>query len=295
MTEKENSGGKMNRRKFIAQTGAVGLTLPMTGLASANESEVKEFTASTSGHVGPGTPGMNKKELADYIDDMREKHGDTAVASIPNPNEKTQQNGGDIGIMASEPIQEPEGEKYVKSWSGEVEVTDSFGTPVVSSNNLIQEYETDVYNENGDRKYMYHHWTSATTYDYVDWTGNLWNAYNHIDFTNGSDLLKYTPAEDKDDNGHTYQLELGVAGVTASGAGAASATLKTEFTLGTDKVRWHPNKTGFSSDEFAVQWIGDKNGGQEAFTGACAEERTDGQTRGFDYEFYLKGGKYAKA
>ena len=107
-------------------------------------------------------------------------------------------------------------------------------------------------------------------------------------------ICKYRPAEAKKDNGHTFHLSLTATGTTETGTGSASATLKTKFTLGTDKVRYNPSRISFADDKFAVEWIGDRNGGQEAFTGCCREERPAGTGRGFHYNFHLAGGKYAK-
>ena len=53
----------------------------MTGLASAKDTptEVEVTTDATGGWVGPDIPGMDNKELDDYISSMRDKHGDAAA------------------------------------------------------------------------------------------------------------------------------------------------------------------------------------------------------------------------
>lgn len=278
---------KQHRRSFLKRVGSIGLALPAAGKASAesNASDEDEqvFEAVARGDSSSSSI-KNERERRAYIERMRQRYGDTAVKGIPGTGSSEngdRQRSGDVSTTEADDTQNA---TWMKAWDAEVKVTDNDGTVMATSDNLIDEYQTDIYDENGNRQYFYHHWTSAASKKHSTFEGNLQEFYNHIDF-NYSDMRKYDPDQDHVGNGQDVTAHLEYAG------DSITAWVESTFTLFEDTVRPHPDLSSVSSDEFAVQWIGDYEGTQ-AINGVCREDRTSGDSRSFDYEFYLKASKY---
>lgn len=157
---------------------------------------------------------------------------------------------GDM-ILDSQPFEPTE---LVWDNTGPLEVTDSSDTTIMRSDNYAALYETNV--ENDDDYYLYWLWSGARPRKASDWTGEIRGLWSHIDLTNGGDITTYAPGSDMKDNG----------------------------TVGP-----HPDKTGQDTDEFAVQWQGERAETQ-IVTGSCTEKRSDAE-RGFEWNISLAGGK----
>lgn len=287
MTEKERG---LSRRTILKRSsimlGTIGVSSGVVGAAGSSREDRKENekvgVAVAKGSVRPGDgSGMSKSERNDYIERMRKRYGNKAVKSIAREVDE-------VSTMQAQPTS-IDGE-YMRSWKETLKAKDAFGTVHCESDNLIQEYRTDVTNGNGGRHYFYHHWSSARSRDYIDFTGNIWNFYNSVDFKNSS-LLKYKPSSDIKKNGQKVGFALGVTAAPGGVGGYAEAS--TSFYLNQDTVRPHPSRTSLSGSKFATQWIGDYEGTQ-GLNGLSLEERPKGQGRNFDYYFRLKGGRYKK-
>ncbi|WP_330632348.1 hypothetical protein [Halocatena halophila] len=284
---KDNLSRRTVLKRSSAMLGAIGISSGVVSAEEFSDTESNGHSTSVEISVGAGNSGMSKSERDDYIERMRDRYNDLVVQGIPRKTDDNSSND-DISIKQENPTQVDGA--LVGSWDEHLEVTDSFGTVVVESDHLVDEYKTDVVNSSGERYYLYNYWVSGQSRDYWDWTGNLWNMYNHVKFRN-SELKRYKPNGDIKRNGQKVSVSVGVS--AGSGGYGGSAAIGTEFYLNQDTVRPHPSRTSFGSDEFAAQWIGDYEGTQ-GFNGVAATARPDGESRDLNIKYYIKGGKYKK-
>lgn len=267
--EEKNQNSK--RRTFLKRIGAASIataSIPSTAMAES-ESEEKEYNvASQTGTVDPSSRGLSPSERRDFVEKVRKRYGKQATESLSL--EPQSQFSADADVDGT----------LVHSVDGHVETNEA------TSDHIIDIYETDVYTEDGSRRYIYHHWSTAASLDKGWYVGDLAEFSSYVKHTDYSELKHYQPATSITKNGQDVELELTTTAQNQTGTGSASATGRTTITMLEDTVEYDPNRTSTANDEFAVRWSGAYEGQQE-LNGFHVEQRPTYGLREFDYKFEL--------
>lgn len=246
---------------------------------------------------------MSNRDRRKYFLRMAEKHDEVVVDQTIGPSGENYTtdpvlprggSGDRIGTYDRRPSQKPG--TIIWDKTDYTKIKDSFGRKVVDCDHYMALYETDVYNEDGDRYYFFWIWAAASSFDYWDFTGNVWKFHNYINVTDGGNVLTYYPDGDITRKGTPVSVSASVQG-TSSGSGGggvgASAGISGEFVLGANKVRPHPEKCNANENKLCTQWIGDYEG-STALNGTCSLKRDPYDVLRWEWSTYLKGGKGPK-
>lgn len=289
----EDNSNRSNRRSVLKKLGlgATALTVPAGTVAGSpgngddsgndgegNNKRTNGEPVSAGIAVDPSTPGLDDRERQKFVENMRQKYGDAAADSI-EPSGEASVEGQQPGISPG---------NLVWDSTQPLEVKNGIGDVLVESDNYAALYETDVYKDDGDKRYYFYWlWSSAQAIDQGYVEGNIKKFWNHINLQNYADVTTYDPGGDIKKNGIPVTVSASVSGQTAGGAGA-SAGIEGDFYLSQDVVGPKASKTSQSSDEFAVQWEGNYEGNQE-INGTMVERRSTWDSRDFTWTVYLDG------
>lgn len=288
----------MNRRTLLKTIGgATSLSILPGQTAAASEDE--KNVAKSSGVATISDGAMSKREREDYFARMATKHDEVVVDETVSPSVRsyrifpTKPINNSVSIQSRRPSQQPG--SIVWDTTDYTVIKDAFGRKVVDCDHYLALYETDVYNESGERYYFFWIWAAASSFDYLDFTGNIWEFHNYIDVMDGGNVLTYDPDGDIKRNGVPVTVDASVQGTSSPDGGGlgASAGISGDFVIGQDIVRPHPRKCSANSNEFCTQWIGDYEG-SSALNGTCSLKRDPTETLRWGWNVHLKGGKYMK-
>ncbi|WP_049969697.1 hypothetical protein [Haladaptatus cibarius] len=259
-----------NRRTFMKRVGAASLgavTIPATAAADSN-SEREYNVARQTGTFDASSSGLSRSERRDFVEKMEQRHGKEATANLVAEPESNFSASADVdGTL-------------VDSVDGHVETNEA------TSDHIIDIYKTDVYTSSGARRYIYHHWSTASSTSGGLYEGNLVSFTNHVKHTDYSDRKQIKPASSISRNGTDVDLSLTTTAQNKTGTGEVSASASTTVTVLEDTIGYDPNRTSTTTDEYAAQWSGNYEGQQE-LSGFHVEQRPSYGIREFDYTFEL--------
>ncbi|ABE52639.1 hypothetical protein [Methanococcoides burtonii] len=251
----------------------------MTDVERSINSSDQVFMAKMSKTITPDTPGLSEKDFEDYVEKMKQKYGEAGVFGIEP----------EISVKVSNP-DNMENIHYINSWTEYLEVKDSNGIVMASSDNLVALYKLDKTDELGREHYYYWHWSSAQNRENTEPLGddsNLRNFWNKVKLDNSNyDLLVYSPDADiiGDEDIVTVSLGAVYQGVSCAISG--------DFILHQDKVRPKPGECQVgSAGKYTVEWIGNYEGSQSV-NGACEERRPYGAGYDFVWDTYLSASQF---
>ncbi|KXS37047.1 MAG: hypothetical protein AWU58_2142 [Methanohalophilus sp. T328-1] len=237
------------------------------------------LVAKASKTITPETPGLSEKEFEVYVDKMKQKYGDAGVFGIEP----------EVGLKNSLPY-DKENIQYVNSWTEHLEVKNSNGVVMASSDNLVALYKLDKTDELGREHYYYWQWSSAQNRENTEPLGddsNLRDFCNKVNIGNSNyDLIVYSPDADIIGDEEVVTVNLGAVyqGVNCGISG--------DFVLHQDKVRPKPGECQIgNAGKYTVEWVGNYEGSQ-SINGACEERRPYGSPYDFVWDNSLTASQF---
>lgn len=273
------------RRRVLKRLGAsaAGLAVLSSPAAAASGSESDETTDDVA--VVRGSMELtdkntaSDKEVQEFKDKVAERTDDGVSTQVVDP-------GGTVTTPETDNL-ESTGYEWTRL---NKEATTATGATVAKGDFYINEWRYKNNPYNGKDWYFYQVVALGKPQSAIDFDGNIYDVWTQLKTQNGNRIESMGPKDTKE--GDSKQIGVNIGGAAGDNSTNVNGGLSYQFTLTEDRYQLHPEKTTLTK-AFAPQWVGDSEATQTA-AGGCLVHRDEGDSRDLHYEWYLKGGKYAK-